>query len=309
VVGVVLVAGLSAWVGVGPVVRTLLPVTGAKTYAATGFGFFNTSGLALWWRQPWWVYVGTPVGVYLIGAAVCAASVLYALARKLRTSGGKLKTQNSKLKTGGEGGFDLTDGVGRRRVEMMGTVGALHTLFLLGFYGWTGSWTYYSYLTVWGLVMAVEEVRVRMGVRWVAGALAGLLVLSHGMLVGVAVHGWMYKERPEEAGGLWVYPELWADWNDALVQVGGRRAVVMTNGWVPTLPAKVEMPDAWFPEPGIPTEREVARVKEQVDKAGCVIVWWEYRNFDLWNAKAFAPERAAFEERWKGAYFTVLRRP
>jgi hypothetical protein len=292
IVGVVLVAGLSAWVGVGPVVRTLLPVTGAKTYAATGFGFFNTSGRALWWGQPWWAYVGTPVGVYLLGAAVCAGSAAYAAARRFRAV---------PKEEAGRG----------RRWEMMGTIGLLHTAFLLGFYGWTGSWTYYSYLTVWGLLLAVEEVRGGAGerrVRWAAGVLLGALVLSHAALVGVAVHGWMYKERPAGAGGLWVYDDLWQDWNHALAEVGGRRAVVMTNGWVPTLPGNVELPDAWFPEPGIPTEKEVARVKAQVDRAECVVVWWEYRNFDLWNSAAFAPEREAFGEGWKGEFFTVMVR-
>lgn len=307
IVAAVLVAGLSAWVGMGPVLRTLLPVTGAKTYAATGFGFFNTSGFQLWWKQPWWVYVGTPVGVYLLGAAVCAGSVVYAVRRKLRYG----KFQLPEDARSSDPDPVMTEILSRRRVALMGTIGLLHTAFLLGFYGWTGSWTYYSYLTVWGLVLAVEEVRARAGgkaVRWAAGALLAALVLSHAALVGVAVHGWMYKERPAAAGGLWVYDDLWQDWNGALAEVGPRKAVVMTNGWVPTLPANVAMPDAWFPEPGIPTEKEVARVKAQVDAAECVVVWWEYRNFDLWNSAAFAPEREAFAEGWKGRFFKVMVR-
>ncbi len=287
VMAALLLAILTAWIGLRPVENTLLPLTGAKTYAATGFGFFNTSGLALWWKQPWYVYIGTPVGMVLLAALTGAAGALYAIGRNLTA---------------------------RRPIarpatwEILATVGLLQTAFLLGFYGWTGSWTYYSYLGVWALVLAADELQARLHRRWPAITLCVLLALSHTTILVLAFHGWMYKERPRDTGGLWVYSDLWAAWNGTLAQVGDGPTILMTNGWVPHLPANIEMPDAWFPEPGIPTGREVARVKAQIARCQNVIVWFEYRRFDLWNSPDLAPERAQFEERYKNDFFTLLSR-
>ncbi|HVS70595.1 MAG TPA: hypothetical protein VHQ47_05005 [Phycisphaerae bacterium] len=296
-IALLLAAALALWTGPLPVFRTLLPLTGAKTYAATGFGFFNTSGLALWWRQPWWVYIGTPVGMVLLGALVCAGSAFYAI-WKLASARPRATPEKAPLDTH----------ILRRR-EILATVALLELAFLLGFYGWTGSWTYYSYLLVWALVLATEElVRVRRW-RWLPATLAVLLVLSYCELVAVAINGWTAKERPPAAGGLWVYPQLWQDWQNALAAAHGQPTLIMTNGWPPDLPPNAQLPDTWFPELGIPTAREIERVRRQVAHAQYAIRWHAYQDFeDVWNEARLARERAAFVPVYQNSHFTVLER-
>jgi hypothetical protein len=261
----------------------------------------------------------------LIGAVVGAGAIVYALLRTFTIPRNTLHADVDRPARENHLSANAlpASSIRRRRWEMMGTIGTLHTAFLLGFYGWTGSWTYYSYLAIWGIVLAVAELqegRPR-AATWAGGILTTLLVLSHGLLIAVSWDGWAHKVRIAGGegtgwiggtGGLWVYPDQWAAWQNVLQRVDTKPAIVMTNGWVPDLPANVHMPDAWFPEPGIPTATEVARVQKQVDAAQYVIVYWEYRDFDLWNAPTFAPQRAAFVERYRANYpwgwFTLLER-
>jgi hypothetical protein len=314
-IALLLAAALALWTGPLPVFRTLLPLTGAKTYAATGFGFFNTSGLALWWRQPWWVYIGTPVGMVLLGALVCASGAIYTLIRLVQRPAIYPRIENIPPSTGPALDYARphpdteTDAASVRRREILATVALLELAFLLGFYGWTGSWTYYSYLLVWALVLATEElVRVRRW-RWLPATLAVLLVLSYCELVGVAINGWTTKARPPVAGGLWVYPQLWQDWQNALAVTRGRPTLIMTNGWPPDLPPNAQLPDTWFPELGIPTAREIERVRRQVAHAQYAIRWHAYQDFeDVWNEARLARERAAFVPVYQNSHFTVLER-
>ena len=70
------------------------------------------------------------------------------------------------------------------------------------------------------------------------------------------------------------------------------------------------MPDAWFPQPGIPTDSEVARIKAQVSKARYLVLWWEYRTFDLWNTPDFVSFHSQFTKVYESPNhcFTVLER-
>ncbi len=307
-----LAAALALWTGPLPVFRPLLPLTGATTYAATGFGFFNTSGRDLWWRQPWWAYIGTPVGMVLLGALTCTLGAPYALLRLFRfppppaPKSFPPSAPPSILYAGPDINFDTAR---CRRHEMLATVALLELAFLLGFYGWTGSWTYYSYLLVWALVLATEElVRVRRW-TWLPGTVVALLALSYCELIGVALNGWTAKDRPPSAGGLWVYPQLWQDWRDALAATRGQPTLLMTNGWPPDLPPNAQLPDAWFPELGIPTAPEIERVRQQVAHAQYAIRWHAYQNFeDVWTEPRLAAERKRFVPIFQNSHFTVLER-
>ncbi len=291
-----------------PVVRTVLPFTGAKTYATTGFGFFKASGQAFWMPEHLWMYVATPVGIFLVAALACAAGGGLGLGKVLRRPT--------------VGGMTAESMATRRNWELLLTIGFLHTAFLLGFYGWMGSWTYYSYLPVLGLALfglLVFE-KLRMQVRVFVG-LTGLMVLSHRELVGRVYDGWFHKTPVATAGpgaepGLWRYSLDYDQWMQALAEVKDKPAVVMTNGFLFDLPENIEMPAAWFPEPGIPTASEIMRVKRQVADADYVILWNEYGegvghpDLSLWGSEEFAPERGEFREvlTTAQAAFTVLRR-
>ncbi len=293
VVGVVLFVGLSVYFGTGAVVRTLAPTTGAKTYAATGFGFFRESGRAFWWPGSVVDFFITPAFVFLLAAVASLVGAVWAgwmLIRRPVISARQIVSR-------------------QRAWEILLTAGILHSAFLAGFYGWTGSWSYYSYLPAIGLMLVVVLLPVRRDARLaITVALIVLLLVSHGSLIGTINQAWREKSRVAEAGNLWVYPAQFAEWQQALEATRGRKTVVMTNGFVPGLPPTVMMPDAWFPEPGIPTASEVARVKGQVEGSECVIVWWEYRGFDVWNSAELMPLHGGFRAAFRGTWFTVLER-
>jgi len=83
---------------------------------------------------------------------------------------------------------------------------------------------------------------------------------------------------------------------------------VMTNGWM-DVKGNVELPDAWFPELGIPTKSELERVRQQVEEVEFVVRWRAYKGFeDVWNAKVMDGERERFEVVWEGRYLELLRR-
>jgi hypothetical protein len=304
---VVLAALLTLRFGGGAVYKTLLPFTGAKTYASTGFGFFTASGRSFWLTPELWRYIGSPTGIFLIAAGATALGAVLAGVRLMRdrasaAAAGELKSRGAW--------------------ELLMTIGILHTAFIVGFYGWAGSWTYYSYLPVLGLTLAMRLfVRTRRERKVAFVVLGTLMFFSHGMLIAVSLDGWRSKSRdgeglPGAANGLYRYAYLWDDWKAAMAQVGTRRTVVMSNGYLFDLPGHLEMPDAWFPEPGIPTAAEVERVKAQVARAQCVLLWNEYGagpshpDLRLWAFPEFEKERGEFEEEFTtpNGQLTVLRR-
>jgi hypothetical protein len=302
VVFVMLFAALAARFGIAPVIHTLLPITGAKTYAATDFGFFAPQGRAFWITGVQGYFL-SPVGVFLLGAIVAAGGALWALVRFA-----KARPRRAAVPVA-------------LKMELILTIGILHTAFLLGFYGWTGSWTYYSYLPILALVLVLDAVGISPRIRWIAaGILIGLVLLSHVELVATNTGAWTQKVRTPS--GLWGYRAQLDEWKRMVDATqtprtrvaghgggkGGHRTLVMTNGWIPDLPANCELPDAWFPEPGIPTASEIARVKKQADGAEYVILWREYGSLDLWNSAAFAGERKGFEPVVGGEWLTLLRR-
>ena len=290
-VGVGVFVVLSLGFGMGAVVQTLVPTTGAKTYAATGFGFFRESGRAFWWPGNVVDFFITPACVFLLAAAASLVGAVWAgwmLIRRPVISPRQIVSR-------------------QRAWEILLTAGVLHTAFLVGFYGWPGSWSYYSYLPSLGLMLVVVLLPVRRDWRRVITLLViVVLLVSHGSLIGTINQAWRGKSRVAEAGNLWVYPAQFAEWQQALDATQGRKTLVMTNGFVPRLPPAVTMPDAWFPEPGIPTASEVARVKAQVEGTECVIVWWEYRGFDVWNSAELMPLHGGFRAVFTGTWFTVL---
>jgi hypothetical protein len=286
---VVLFAGLSQWMGVGPILKTLFPTTGAATYAATGFGFFSADGRAFWLPANPLTDFLTPAAFFLLAAAAIAGGALWALPQLLKTP--------------------PTDGTSNSRhqaCEILFTVGVLHTAFILGFYGWTGSWTYYAYLPILGVTLLVDLLPRRMHARITVTAIV-ILLFSHTQLIGNIAGCWHGKTRTEESAGLYAYPAQMQEFQDALRATDAQPTLLMSNGYVGNLPSNVSLPDAWFPEPGIPTASEIARVKSQAMQSRCVILWWEYRQFDLWNSAEFSDVRPRFQQIFQNEYFTVLQ--
>ncbi len=146
---ILLFTSLSLWVGVHPVISTLLPLTGAKTYASTGFGFFSNNGREFWLRSTLRDEFTTPAAIFLIAALAATTGAIWSATVLLRNPEAVPCARPSRF----------------RSHEMLLTVGILHTAFLLGFYGWTGSWTYYSYLPMLALTIAASLIPLRRAMR------------------------------------------------------------------------------------------------------------------------------------------------
>lgn len=301
-----LMATLALRFGWMPVFRTLLPLTGARTYAATGFGFFSARTRdELWWpADKSWLIVG-PGGVYLIavGAGVIGA-VGYAAGRIMR---------RPAAEPDGHGGVVPASAMGAPvNGQLLVTLALLHSAFLLAFYGFSGSWTYYAYMPVLALPLAVA-VFVQRRRTAVFVALAVLMGLSYGVRLAGCWISWSNKTPMAAAGpgampGLWREPDEYAAWNSVLKICGSRPTLVLTNGYLADLPPNISMPDAWFPEPGIPTTREIARIQQQVDQAEYIVLFGHLASegVELWTSGEFQSRRGQFEE---VRTFTSARQP
>jgi hypothetical protein len=284
---ILLFTGLSLWMGIRPVLITLLPTTGAATYAATGFGFFSTDGRQFWLpANPWQDFL-TPAAVFLLAAAASAIAALWAV----RPTFTPRPLPNPQ----------------RPLYELLLTLGILHTTFLLTFYGWSGSWTYYAYLPLLSLTLIISLLPQKLRILSTA-TLVALLLLSHTQLLGDIANGWHYKIRSAATANLFADPIQFQQFQEALHATDHEPTLLLTNGAPPpsNLPPNITLPDAWFPEPGIPTASELARVHAQALHSPCIILWWEYRRFDLWNSPAFADLRPRFHPVFHNQEFTVL---
>lgn len=137
--------------------------------------------------------------------------------------------------------------------------------------------------------------------------LTAVLCFAYTQLLGDVWLGWNFKVRDAASANLWAYPEQLDQFHDAVEATAGEPTLLMTNGYLPNLPPNIHLPDAWFPEPGIPTRSEIARVRVQASNCRYVILWWEYRTFDLWNSKEFSDIRSRFAKAHENSRFVVLR--
>ncbi|HUO06956.1 MAG TPA: hypothetical protein VM008_01375 [Phycisphaerae bacterium] len=294
VTGITLFIALSLWFGPAPVLRSLLPIAGARTYSATHFGFFTENGRAFWLTATSGEFFITPAFAYILAAAASLFGALGSAWMLIRRPV-----------------VPATQILSRQRAwEILLTAGLLNTAFLLGFYGWPGSWTYYSYLPSLGLAAVTVLVPVRRNPRlFIAVAVIALLLLSHTQLIGTIFAAWRDKSRSPDTAGLWAYPDQFTEWQEALQSTRNQNTLVFTNGWIPQLPPHVSLPDAWFPEAGIPTTSELARIKAQAQASQCVILWKNYRPFeDAWDSPELTPLHDDFKPIFTGKWFTVLQR-
>jgi hypothetical protein len=272
-------AVLVAWFGLAPVVRTMVPLTGSRAYASTGFGLLS-SGRAFWLRESVGDYLFTPAGAWLVCVMVTTWAA-FRVAWRMRPRDW-----------------------GTRETVLVG-VAVMHGAFLLAFYGWTGSWTHYAYMPVLGVVLATGGWLE----RWHRGrgavvALGALAMCGNLEVARQLADDWRYKVPAP--GGLWAYREQWEEWERALEPLRGKRGVVMSHGFPADLPDGVERLDTWFPEPGIPTPTEMNRALAQVEAAGAVVLWNEYVHLSPWSTPVFQHLHARARVVYQGTYLTTL---
>lgn len=268
--------------GVRSVMLTILPLTGMKTYHDTHFGFLLGSGIDFWspFRHSAAYYFITPAGIWLLCAGITILLTLCLLP-----------------------GFRR--GLPDCRTETCVSIGLMLLAFLLGFYGWVKSWEYYAYLPI--LFMAAWLAKAKINRRWLA-ALCMLAILSQSTHVVLSLWSWTGKLHNRQTGGLWIFPIQYQDWQAVQKATAGKPTLVLSNGFLFWIPPNWHMPLSWFPEPGIPTGREMARIRRQIHSARRVVTWNAYGPLDVWNNPALAAEKARFKQNWSGNYFTVWTR-
>ena len=267
--------------GVVPVKNTLFAVAGVSAYKETNFGLFLGDGREFWLptspEKTTGVWAADFILHYLTGpAAIWLIAVLVLIL---------------------VGGFNLMAFWKNRRqknatTEVLVTLALLHTAFLLLFYGWKMSWTYYAYMPLFALAAIISRLNVH---RRVYVTLVVLGVLCHMRSMGTAMAAWFGGIRTAETSGLFAWGNHATSFREVLTQTAGKKTLLMTNGYPFDLPPNVTIPDAWFPEAGIATPAEVTRVREQALASEYVIVFWHYGVADLWNTRQFADVRARFE--------------
>ncbi|MFO0797872.1 MAG: hypothetical protein U0804_10360 [Gemmataceae bacterium] len=279
VLGFAVLALLVGWFGAAPVLKTLFPVAGAKTYEGEGFGFFGGIGRRFWLpEQPSLLYyLFGPAGFWLLASAVGLAGVP-GLVRDRRDP----------------------------RALAVLTCVALHVAFVCLLFGNELSWLYYSFLPV----LAACGVVGRGAPRWLV---VGLPVVAVCGWVGFAFHGsalWRDRVQTEATGRLYAPPadaEAWARVRDLAAT---ERVLVLT----PSGAGRVLFPavdsvrsSALLPvvAPAVEVDDLLARLK-----AADVVVTHDVTGplFERWAP--FAAELAAFAEvpGLRGETFRVLRR-
>ncbi len=302
VTGVLMAAAMTWRFGIKSLLLTIVPITGMRTYKDTHFGFFSGSGLQFWWPayHPWYYYIITPAGIWLVMSAILLWVLLI---RGLR----KKNTREAGRKTHPAGGL-LTDWIYRPSHwrETAISIGLMHIAFVLGFYGWKYAWQYYSYLPVLFTALVIS----RCGVRQVqvATVLGILAVGSQVRNTGLTFWCWQNKIRNKHTGYLWAYSQQYAQWQYVCRRVRGHPTLILSNGYLPWMPKGMSMPLSWFPEPGIPTTIEMRRLKSEALAAHYIVVRHGYGKFGLWVNPAFASVRHQFSLQWQGKYFSILRK-
>jgi hypothetical protein len=278
VLGCVAAASLAAWLGAEPLLRTLFPVAGGRTYDGERFGFVFGLGRRFWLpeRPSVVYYLFGPAGFWLAASAVALAGVpgLWRDRRDPRASAALAAV-------------------------------ALHVVFVAVLFGHELSWLYYSFLPV----LAAAAVAGRMP-RWVK---VGLPVLAVCGWTGFAVYGaslWADRVRTDATAGLYASPadaEAWAKVRDLAAR---ERVLVLTpSGAGRVLFPGLDSVRSWVLIPVVAPQVEVEDLLNRVRATNVLIVHDATAPvFERWPV--FATELALFTDvpELRGDTFRVLRR-
>jgi len=199
------------------------------------------------------------------------------------------------------------------------TLALLHAAFVFKFYGWEGSWTYYSYLPVLGIlvglsgrgigVLADDPARPRR--PWL---LYTLITLGGLGLVGryeEAFSRWMGMSRSPDTAGLWAYQDERHESRQVRAMAAAHHTLFLVNGTLTTLWPEVQTPPVWFLSPGVLLDQEFETVRQKMRAADMIVLYAQYDpKQEAWTWDEFAKERALFEENpvWSGHYYRVYQR-
>ncbi|HEX9000990.1 MAG TPA: hypothetical protein VGB07_13885 [Blastocatellia bacterium] len=270
--------------GVSPLINTILPLVGARSYQALDFGLFG-NGRTFWWpnltgaAQYAKYYFSTPAGFWLVCTFLLVIFGLHSLFHLYRRS--------------------------NEADETVATIAICHLFFLTIFFGWPGSWTYYSSMLVLGAGFGLTVYRVRPAliVALTLLALAGNL----GTWKNLA-NTRQYAKRSTETAGLWAYTDQANEWEHIRALAGKREIYYLNNGCPELLFPNVRGPITFFLSPAMETPKEIERIQQDLEKAEVVVTFNQGPVLDPWHWDEFAKQRAEFVDTWQGKYLTVHER-
>jgi hypothetical protein len=280
------IAGIAAsilFVGARPALANIIPVTGADSYTRMNFGIFH-AGMDFWWHTG---SLPDVLQYYLFSPALfwIAASLW------LWGMGGLalLRLWNMRHKTPAR-----QEGP-RPADPLVLTIAVLHAAFVFAFYAWSGSWTYYAYLPVIGLLVGVRGPRQRR----VLNLFVMLALLGYYGMFNNGISRWRGMVRSSDTAGLWAYPDVLAQARAVRQLVNQHHGIYLVNGALPLLWPEAKTPPSWFLSPGIPNQTEFDRARQLVRSADVVVLCMDYSRYskgqDVWFWPEFKHERAQFE--------------
>jgi hypothetical protein len=272
--------------GVGPLLRTILPLAGMAIYRHDGLGFFREAGRAFWVLPGGGLrdYFRYEVGFWLLGTAWLVGRGLAGLRRL---------------------GRGRASGDERKDDEAVATCATLHVVFVTLLYGNRMSWVYYFSILILGIAATVKG-RRRAAVVW---GLAALLLVSDRSKLLTTYREWSASAPSVETLGLWATPAERSEWRAVLELTRGHRPVLLAaiEGSAPLVPRFAPPVAAYF-APGLTLPAEVRRKAGQLATAEMIVsvVSADWRGFRLWPELAAALDGC--ELVYEGGTFRVYRR-
>jgi hypothetical protein len=276
---------LSMIFGWKTVLHSLLPLSGARAYQALHLGWSGVAKELLYFPGvKFGYYIGTPVAfwvtatVYLTAAA--AATWAIAISRAQRTA----------------------------NREMILTCATLHLGFIALFYGFPVSWTYYAYVLVAGIIAT----QAWPPSRTVIGALCVLAALANYSEIRAALSAWATMQANASTAGLFAVSDEGAEWHYVASLAKHESPALFTNlGEVQLLFPWLSPPAGAFIIPGVVTDGEILRERQELRTAGAVIIPTipgignAIKN---WPGAEFSDVLADTTLVFKGTYFQVYKR-
>jgi hypothetical protein len=279
--------------GFRPALANIIPLDAERAYRRMDFGIFHAG-------REFWLYNGKGQGAVEIARHYLFTPALFWILASLGlwVLGGRALLRLAKRR-GAE--------AARASDPLLLTLALLHGAFVFGFYAWEGSWTYYSYLLVLGLVIGLRGHRQTVILR-------GLLVVAALGLTeryAAAFGRWFGMTRAPEVGGLFVYKDVLEEAREVRKLAQEHQGLFLVNGALPMIWPEAQTPACWFLSPGMLTPKETAALQAQMDHAGVIIIYKEYdQKQEAWFWPELAPQRRAFELRtWRIFMWTFREKP
>lgn len=283
----ILVAIVAVDFGLLPLIHSLFPITGMRTYRDLHFGFFTGVGRRFWYPAggTWFYYFVTPSGFWIVATLYLIAAGLRALRRAF---------------AGGFATMSASD-------EIVITCAVLHLMFVALFFGNQWSWVYYSYLLVLGVAVSAD---ISAFDRRIALPLCML-----GMVSWTVGSAWLYKGwttlRPSAVtAGLWASAPEKSEWTHVLASVHGHSTTTFdSRGAAGLLFQQIQPPVTLFLVRGLTTGPEVRRKVAQIAGVSRLVI--PLGNGPCYKMPTAPRLRSAlkdFTPLWTGKYFEVLQR-